>query len=153
MEPAAAKMIWSRSSEKRKLCSITFIGDGDSKSYSEILQLNPYDSIPIHKEECTTHVSKRLKKTLCKIKKNTANKSYVQCKLSEPKADYISSTYSAVIFQTGANQLLSCVKLFLSFWTMFAVIIPTAQKTHGADGDNLHPQQNHHPLQYQLHTC
>ena len=31
MEPAAAKLIWSRSVEKHKLCYTTFIRDGDSK--------------------------------------------------------------------------------------------------------------------------
>ena len=99
MEPEAAKMIWSRSTEKRKLCYTTFIGDGDSKSYTQVSQMKPYDTLPIHKEECKSHVSKRVKKTLCKIKRNTAKKSYVQCKLSEPKAEYISSNYSTVIVQ------------------------------------------------------
>ena len=61
--------------------------------------MNPYETLPIHKEECLAHVSKRLKKTLVIIKKNTVNHSYVQCKLTEPKADYISSNYSTVILQ------------------------------------------------------
>ena len=73
IEPAAVKRIWSRSVEKRKLCCTTFIGDGDSKSYQEVCEMYPYNEVTIHKEECLAHVSKRLKKTLCNIKKNTKN--------------------------------------------------------------------------------
>ena len=65
MEPEAAQMIWRRSTEMRKICYTTFIGDGDSKSYNQVSEMNPYDSILIHKEECLAHVAKRLKKTLC----------------------------------------------------------------------------------------
>ena len=119
MEPAAAKRIWSRSVKKRKLCYTTFIGDGDSKSYQEVCEMDPYNGATIHKEECLAHVSKRLKKTLCKKKKNTKKQTYIQCKLTEPKAEYVSSNYSTVVRQNrgqtaaliarGLNILLSHV--------------------------------------------
>ena len=119
MEPAAAKRIWSRSVENRKLCYTTFIGDGDSKSYQQVCEMDPYNGVTIHKEECLAHVSKRLKKTLCKKKKNTKKQTYIQCKLTEPKAEYISSNYSTVVRQNrgqtaaliarGLNILLSHV--------------------------------------------
>ena len=99
MEPEAAKLIWGRSIAKRKLCYTTFIGDGDSKAYNEITLMKPYDPITVQKEECITHVAKRLKKNLCTIKNNTANKTYVQCRLSEPKADHVSSNYSTFVIQ------------------------------------------------------
>ena len=91
MEPEAAKIIWARSTLKRKLCYTTFIGEGDSKSYTQLSQMNPYDSIPIDKEECLAHVGKQIKKALSRVMKNTSKQSYIQCKLSEPKADYVSS--------------------------------------------------------------
>ena len=75
-------MIWSRSTGKRKLSYTTFIGDGDSKFYTQIAQMNPYDLLPIQKEECLAYVSNRLKKALCIIKNNTLKKSLVQTKLS-----------------------------------------------------------------------
>ena len=59
--------------EKRKLCNTTFIGDGDSKSFQEVCDMDPYKGVTIQKEECLPHVYKRLKKTLCKIKKDTKN--------------------------------------------------------------------------------
>ena len=81
MEHEAAKIIWSRSTSKHQLYYSTFIGDGDSKSYQQVVTMDPYPLVPIHKEECLAHVSKRVKKSLCRIQKNTKNKSYVQHKL------------------------------------------------------------------------
>ena len=99
MEPEAAKLIWGRSVEKRQLCYTTCIGDGDSKSFNEVTRMKPYDPITVEKEECITHVAKRLKKALRTIKKNTSTKTYVQCRLSEPKADHVSSNYSTFVIQ------------------------------------------------------
>ena len=88
MEPHAAEVIWSRSNEKHRLCYSTFISDGDSKAYRQVVSINPYQDVPIHKEECLAHVSKCMKKP-----------PYVQHKLPEPKAQYVSSCYSTVILQ------------------------------------------------------
>ena len=99
MEPEAAKIIWSRSISKHQLCYSTFFGDGDSKSYQQVVTMDPYPLVPIHKEECIAHVSKRVKKSLCRIQKNTKNKSHVQHKLPYPKAEYIASNYSTVVLQ------------------------------------------------------
>ena len=49
--------------------------------------------------ECLTHVAKRIKKNLKKIKANTKIKTYIQPKLPEWKADYLASNYSTVILQ------------------------------------------------------
>ena len=119
MEPEAARIIWNRSIDKHQLCYCTFIGDGDSKSYQQVVTMDPFPLVSIHKEECLAHVSSRLKKTLCKTKKNTKLRTYIQLKLPEPKAEYISSTFSTVILQhrgktpsqmaNGLNILLSHV--------------------------------------------
>ena len=93
MEPEAAKIIWARSVEKHKLCYSTFIGDADAKSHQQVVSIDPYPLVHIHKEECLAHVSKRIKKNLCKIKKNTKAHTYIQHRLSELKADYVSSNY------------------------------------------------------------
>ena len=99
MEPAAATLIWSRSIQRWKLCYTTFIGDGDSKSFQQVSDMNPNNDTPIRLEECLAHVSKRLKKALCTAKKNTKNHTYIQHKLTEPKAVYISSNDTTVILQ------------------------------------------------------
>ena len=105
MEPEASRIIWNRSIDKHQLCYSTFIGDGDSKSYQQVVTMDPYPLVSIHKEECLAHVSKRLKKTLCKIQKNTKARTYIQLKLPEPKAEYISSNFSTVILQHRGKHL------------------------------------------------
>ena len=39
------KRIWSRSVKKRKLCYTTFIGDGDSKIFQEVCEMDPYNGV------------------------------------------------------------------------------------------------------------
>ena len=78
--------------------------------------VNPYNHVKVRKEECLTHVAKRLKKNLKKIKPNTKTKSYIQHKLPEWKADYIASNYSTVILQnrgTTPDKLSRSLRLLL----------------------------------------
>ena len=59
--------------------------------------MNLYTTVNIVKEECIANVTKRLKKTLMRVKRRTKENTYIHHKLSEPKAQYISSNYSIVI--------------------------------------------------------
>ena len=49
----------------------TFVGDGDSSAYNAVCKLNggkgPYE-VPVTKEECINHVSKRMWARLQKLK-------------------------------------------------------------------------------------
>ena len=81
---------------KLKLCYTTFIEDGDSKLFQQVCDLNVYNDTPVCTEDCLIHVSKRLKKILCTVKKNTKKHSYIQHK-TEPKTVYIYSNYSTTI--------------------------------------------------------
>ena len=60
MEPAGARRIWGRSVANRKLKYTSYIGDGDSKSYSAVRKDKPYGHIKIIKKECVGHVQKRV---------------------------------------------------------------------------------------------
>lgn len=75
MEAAGAKILYERSVGLLGLRYISFIGDGDSKVYSTLLQAALYvPAVYIQKEECISQVTKRmgtgLRKLLqdCKIK-------------------------------------------------------------------------------------
>lgn len=46
----------------------TFISEGDSKAYAAMSELDIYGSVPVQKEECTSHVAKRLGTALRKLK-------------------------------------------------------------------------------------
>ena len=99
MEPEAAKRIWGRSLEKHDLVYSVMVADGDSKSFHTVTELNPYPLVKVRKEECLTHVAKRLKRNLKSVKTSTKTASYVQHRLPEWKADYIASNYSTVVLQ------------------------------------------------------
>ena len=66
MEAAGACRMWQRSEEKNKLRYTTFLGDGDSKSFSAVSQEVSY---PVAKIDCVGHVQKRLGTRLCKLVK------------------------------------------------------------------------------------
>ena len=60
METQGVLTIFRRSVEKLALRFNPFIGDGDSKSYTEVVMENIYgDEHPVKKSECTGHVQKR----------------------------------------------------------------------------------------------
>ena len=62
MEGAGAVEIFHRSVEKNNLIYYQYLGDGDTSSYKEVVDSNPYieyDVTPV-KLECVGHVQKRL---------------------------------------------------------------------------------------------
>jgi len=58
------------SSQKFGVRYINYIGDGDSKTFQAILNLNPYgDECLVRKSECVNHVEKRMGTRLKNVKK------------------------------------------------------------------------------------
>ena len=93
MESSGAIDVWRRSIATHNLAYSTYIGDGDSSSFKNLLQSDPYDGhVPIRKEECIGHVQKRLKKRLMKKSKGWTS-------LSQSKAERIAHLYALVIVQ------------------------------------------------------
>ncbi|XP_064598238.1 uncharacterized protein LOC135464678 [Liolophura sinensis] len=81
MEPIGVKNIYLRSVEERKLRYTQYIGDGDSKSFSNISEKEkPYGNVEIVKLECVGHVQKRMGTGLRNLKKSSGKK-----KLSDNK--------------------------------------------------------------------
>ena len=61
MESDGAIALFNRSVEKLGLICKQYIGDGDSKSYSTVCASYPYGPAEfIEKEECISHVAKRM---------------------------------------------------------------------------------------------
>ena len=85
--------IETRSIETHNLAYGTYIGDGDSSSYKNLLKSDPYNGqVPIRKEECIGHVQKRLKKHLMKKISSSTN-------LPQSKAVRIAHLYALVVVQ------------------------------------------------------
>ena len=62
MEAEAVVKLWQHSEAKTNLRYTTYIGDGDSKGYSKVVDSKPYGETEIVKDECIGHVQKRLGK-------------------------------------------------------------------------------------------
>ena len=93
MESSAAVEVWKRSIETHGLIYGTYIGDGDSSSFKNLVKSNPYDGVAsVRKEECLGLVQKRIKKRLSKTTKSSKG-------LFEAKADRIALLYALVIVQ------------------------------------------------------
>jgi len=70
MEVDAIKELFSSSVEKHGVVYINYIGDGDSKTYTGLVNAKPYgDEIEIIKKECVGHVQKRMGTRLRECKK------------------------------------------------------------------------------------
>lgn len=70
MEVDADKEMFSRSVEKFGVKYDNYIGDGDSKTYKALIDLNPYgDDCLVIKSECVGHVEKRMGSRLRNVKK------------------------------------------------------------------------------------
>lgn len=69
MEVDAMQKIFMRSVEKYGVKYINYIGDGDSKTYTGIINSNPYGGSKIIKKECVGHVQKRMGSRLRQCKK------------------------------------------------------------------------------------
>ena len=77
MESGSTVEIFRRSVPKRKLKYKTFIGDGDSSFYPNVIKANPYPGLKI---ECIGHVQKRVGTNLRKLRKELSKereKSYI----------------------------------------------------------------------------
>lgn len=64
MEPVGAGRLFLRSIQLRGLTYSEYLGDGDSKSFKTVCDLDPYDGIKIEKLECVGHYQKRVGKAL-----------------------------------------------------------------------------------------
>ena len=82
MESAGVLQIYGRSIEKHNVRYRPFIGDGDSSSYSAVEKESPYGPLyPVEKEECVSHITKRMGTNLRELLKEYKGK-----KLSDGKA-------------------------------------------------------------------
>ncbi|XP_044588451.1 uncharacterized protein LOC123267711 isoform X2 [Cotesia glomerata] len=73
MEVDAVVQMFSRSEEKHGVKYVKYIGDGDSKTFKRILNIDPYKSNPVViKKECVGHVQKRMGSRLRKAKKENS---------------------------------------------------------------------------------
>ena len=72
MEADGVLALFKRSQSKLGLTYKTYIGDGDSKSYSTVAKAMPYGLlVHIAEEECVAHITKRMGSGLREIVKRS----------------------------------------------------------------------------------
>lgn len=71
MEVDAVREMFTRSTELLGVKYENYIGDGDTKTFKSILNLNPYDHLIVKKKECVGHVQKRMGSRLRAVKQKT----------------------------------------------------------------------------------
>ena len=69
MKSTGVVQCFQESEDFHKVRIINFIGDGDSKSHSAVIEANPYLGTIVQKLECVGHVEKRCGSRLRSIKK------------------------------------------------------------------------------------
>jgi len=70
MEIDAIVEMFQRSEDKHDAKYVTYVGDGDSKTFKGILNAEPYKDLLVTKKECVGHVEKRMGTRLRNVKKN-----------------------------------------------------------------------------------
>ena len=53
-----------------------YIGDGDSKGFNKVAESDPYNGVPVTKEECIGHVQKRVGSRLWELKRQLKGKKW-----------------------------------------------------------------------------
>ena len=102
MESAGAVATFSSSVEKHNLIYSSYLGDGDTSAFNDVLEANPnkdYGILP-SKLECTGHVQKRLGtrlRELRKLHKNTNNPLTGRGKLTDKVINSMQNYYGLAI--------------------------------------------------------
>ena len=71
MEVDAVKEMFERSEQLLGVKYENYIGDGDTKTFKALLDMQPYEQLEMKKKECVGHVQKRIGTRLRKVKKET----------------------------------------------------------------------------------
>lgn len=128
MEVDGMLRIFSRSEESQGIRYKHYIGDGDTKTFSQIASLNPYKDLQIEKIECVGHIQKRMGTRLRKLKSQMAGKKLSDKKtiggkgrLTESVIQKITSYYGNAI-RENKNDLF---KMRRSIWAIWMHMVST----------------------------
>lgn len=70
MKVDEVKEMFGRSDEFLGVKYAIYIGNGDTKTFKALLDMDPYDDLKIQKKECVGHVEKRLGTRMRNVKTN-----------------------------------------------------------------------------------
>ncbi|GFU79845.1 uncharacterized protein TNCV_4313511 [Trichonephila clavipes] len=132
METVGMVRIFQRSLSHRSVRYTSYIGDGDSKTFSSITASNPYgEDITVSKIECVGHVQKRMGTRLRKLKQMSSKLSDGKSiggkgRLTDRMIDLITTYYGNVQSDKIKHACQICEKLF----GLYISIYVQATKNH-----------------------
>lgn len=121
METDGMVRIFQRSAEKRSARYVSYIGDGDTKTFLAVVESKPYKDVTINKLECVGHIQKRMGTRLRKLKqtKLSDGKSISgRGRLTDKLIDQISSYYGNAIRSHKDNFTKTRKAVWAIYWHM-----------------------------------
>lgn len=106
MEVEGAIILFGRSLQKHGFRYLKMLGDGDAKTHTRLIELDPYGGRPIIKVECINHVAKRLGTALRSLKqKRQAQELPIggRGKLTEERIKMLTNYYGRAIKDNKGN--------------------------------------------------
>ena len=101
MEAKGVVTCFSSSVDKYNLRYTQYLGDGDTKSFLEVVKSNPYNGTAVNKLECIGHIQKRVGSRLLKMRKDGEFKELYED--SDDDGDDPNSTKKKLIRLTDKN--------------------------------------------------
>lgn len=108
MEVASAVKMFQRSQHDRAVRYMSFLGDGDSRSYKAVVESKPYGDLSITKLECINHVQKRMGTRLRRLKQQLGSTKLsdglsIRRRLTDKQIDQITQYYGMAIRSNRDN--------------------------------------------------
>ena len=110
MESTAVVSLWSRSEERNGLRYVSYIGDGDSKEFKNVVDSRPYGDTAVSKEECIGHVQKQIGKGMRDLKQKLGIKKLADGKaiggrgrLTDKRIDSLQNYYRIAVRRHAGN--------------------------------------------------
>lgn len=135
MEVDAMKEMFSASESKYGVRYMIYIGDGDSKTFKAILDLNPYgDDHVVMKRECVNHVEKRMGTRLRNLKKQ--KKLGGKGKLTDNLIKKITKYYGLAIMRNSDSVENMQRNIMATYWHLISTDENPKHQNCPAGGDS-----------------
>ena len=138
MEARGSCLLFGRSLDWHNLRYIPFVGDGDSKSYSEVCKMAHYGpAVFIPKEDCITHVTEQMGTALRKLILTRKGEQIFDSFIYQSKIHFRNlwlSWYSQYLITLAPNNFLlgvrgALIKIKMNAYTMLSGVWPQKNNT------------------------
>ena len=103
MKVECTKRLWSRSVELQNIRYTGMLGDGDSKAFQALVELDPYPGVALVHEECVNHAHKRMDTALMQLAKDKKLGGKGHGRLTQGKINKLQQYYRAAITNNAGD--------------------------------------------------